>query len=235
MESNSNNNPRNSFQRATAFKIDVSKLKEGNFIQKEGFEPSYLDTIYGEISRVNLIGAIISKSVLDNTIEIEDGSGRINLRQGTVDYSNINFDSFELGTVINVIGKIRNYSGENYIIPEIIKEIKNLKWVELRKLELKDLKPIKSQEEINDNKLQNTIINQENIDDSENVDDDKNSLSPDFESVINTIKKLDNGEGADSEEIIKESKISNGKDILNKLLEIGEIFEIRPGKIKVLE
>ena len=50
-----NNNQENNFSRSTAFKIDLNSLKKGNFISKEGLEPSYVDTIYGKISTLKLL------------------------------------------------------------------------------------------------------------------------------------------------------------------------------------
>ena len=57
------------------------------------------------------------------------------------------------------------------------------------------------------------------------------------------IKKLDKGDGADLNEIIemsnkelnKESNKENTEKIINSMIKVGELFEIRPGKIKILE
>jgi hypothetical protein len=49
------------------------------------------------------------------------------------------------------------------------------------------------------------------------------------------IRRLDKGDGADITEVIKESKDENAEKIIKNLIKIGELFEIRPGKIKILE
>ena len=46
---------------------------------------------------------------------------------------------------------------------------------------------------------------------------------------------MDNGDGADTEDIITSANMDNTEDIIKSLLEEGEIFEVRPGKLKVLE
>ena len=52
------------------------------------------------------------------------------------------------------------------------------------------------------------------------------------EKIIDYIKKNDQGDGVDVSEIFK---MENGERIINTLLEVGEVFEVKPGKIKVLE
>ncbi|MFP4112461.1 MAG: hypothetical protein ACLFUO_05670 [Candidatus Woesearchaeota archaeon] len=221
-------NNRQSYKRATAVKIDIESLKKGIFVNKDGFEPSYIDTEYGEISRVNIIGVIIAKSVSDGYMEIDDSTAKIQLRTGSIDYSNItNFDNYQLGQVVNVIGKVRIFGSDIYLIPEILRPIKNLKWVELRKLEIKSLKKVKSLSDIKDTQKKETITKQDI--------EDKKEENNQTEIVLDKLKSLDMGDGVDIESLSDELKINNSKSIINKLLEQGEIFEIRPGRVKVLE
>ena len=49
------------------------------------------------------------------------------------------------------------------------------------------------------------------------------------------IKKLDEGDGVLIDDVIKSSKIGDAEEIINRLLENGDIFEIKPGKLKILE
>jgi RPA family protein len=227
----------NNYLRATAKFIDLKTLKSGSFIQKEGFDPSFVDTIYGDISRLNIFGVIVSKSILDETFEIEDGSDRILIRKGSMNLNNFDFDLYNLGDIVNIIGKVRSFNNQFFLIPEIIRKVKNKKWIEVRKLELSLLKPLKSNEEIdnskNEIKTKNEII-EENIYDEDEIEENSSS-NPIIDKILNTIRNLDSGEGADKEDIIKISEIENAESILVKLLEQGEIFELRPNKLKVLE
>ncbi|TAL56182.1 MAG: hypothetical protein EPN86_02755 [Nanoarchaeota archaeon] len=55
------------------------------------------------------------------------------------------------------------------------------------------------------------------------------------EKLIVLIRELDNGQGADLSVIISKSGIENVQDIIDYLKMNGEIFETRPGRIKILE
>jgi len=46
---------------------------------------------------------------------------------------------------------------------------------------------------------------------------------------------LDDGRGASFENIVEKSKLDNAESLLKNLMINGEIFEITPGKYKVLE
>ncbi|MBI2134051.1 hypothetical protein HYU11_05195, partial [Candidatus Woesearchaeota archaeon] len=49
------------------------------------------------------------------------------------------------------------------------------------------------------------------------------------------IKEIDTGNGADIEDVSRKSNIAETEGIIRNMLQAGEIFEIRPGKLKVLE
>ena len=53
--------------------------------------------------------------------------------------------------------------------------------------------------------------------------------------ISSIVKSLDRGDGADFNEIIKKINKPEAEKLLNNLIKIGELFEIRPGKIKILE
>ena len=52
------------------------------------------------------------------------------------------------------------------------------------------------------------------------------------ERIIEYIKQKDSGEGVDVEEII--GKYSDAQQVIERLQVQGDIFEVRPGKVKVL-
>ena len=55
------------------------------------------------------------------------------------------------------------------------------------------------------------------------------------EDIFLLIKKLDKGDGVAVENIINNFNNDQTENIINQLLENGDIFEIKPGKLKVLE
>ena len=61
-----------------------------------------------------------------------------------------------------------------------------------------------------------------------------NIIAQNGQIIIEIIEQKDSGDGVGVDEIILESGIENCEKIINNLLEEGEIFEIRPGTVKVL-
>ena len=55
------------------------------------------------------------------------------------------------------------------------------------------------------------------------------------EKIVTLIKELDNGAGADMQELVNKCDTEEAEKIIKTMLEQGEIFEIKPGKLKILE
>jgi len=206
-------------KRQTAFKVGIIDILRGSYIKEEGWQPNYMITESGlRISRVNIIGTILSIQKENNfsIIVIDDGSGIIQARSFEKDNQP---QGLKIGDIVQIIGRPRQYGSEKYILLEIYKKVTNPAWLKLRKLELQQNWPIdKQQKQRQDTKF---------IEEAESpyiIDSD--------DKVIEQIKKLDDGFGADYEAIIKEV---NDKSAVDALLKMGRIFEIKPGKLKVLE
>jgi len=214
-------------KRQIACKARIAELINGNYIKEEGWTPNYIITKYGKhISRINLIGTVISKGNGGQEYQsliIDDGSGTISLRAFEKSET---INNTEIGDVIIVIGRPREYGPEKYIVPEIIKKINNNKWINVRKIEL-EIEDLKTAElPIKEKKV---IV--EDIEPKEKIKDAINNS----QRVYETVKELDSGQGVDIEEIIKKTGIKEADEIIKKFLMEGEMFEIRPGKIKILE
>ena len=197
----------------------MSELEQKIFQKRQiAFKVSILDILNGmNISRVNIVATLIYKSEdlnYDSAI-IDDGGGRILVRG--FEKSNI-FSNVDVGDVVLVVGKIRDFNNERYIIPEILKKVEDAGWMNVRKLELR-----KSSVVIEDK-----------------TKDKNGGLIEDIKldnhaEVYDLIKKLDEGDGVLIDDVIKSSKIGDAEEIINRLLENGDIFEIKPGKLKILE
>jgi RPA family protein len=190
-------------QRQTAYKVKINQIIQGNYVKNEGWNPNYISFDQKQVSRVNIIGIIVSKAD-DQSFKnmlLDDGSGRISLRI----FNDLSTNA-EIGDVVLVVGRPREFSGERYIVPEIIKKI-DKDWFQVRKLEL-------AEPEL-------STVSEEAI-----------SESP-VENLLNIIRKNDKGDGAGFEDISAEAK--DCEQYLNKLLELGEIFEVKPGRYKILE
>lgn len=208
--------PEQTFQkRQVAYKVRISDILDSNFAKDE-LSAGYVKLGDKNISRVNVLAAIVhkSESPYANAV-IDDGTGKISLRT----FENIGiFSKVDVGDFVTVVGKIREYNNEKYIIPEILKKT-DVGWMNARKLELKNFR------------LDTDSKNNKMNDDKNPV---KNSLGID-EEVYLLIKKLDNGDGADVDDIIKSANDTKAEVAINKLMESGDIFEIKPGRLKVLE
>lgn len=199
-------------KRLVAYKVKISDILKGDFL-KDDLSAGYIKLNEVSVSRVNIVATIVYKfeSLGLDSVVIDDGTGRITLR--SFENSDL-FKKVDVGDVVLVIGKIRVFSNEKYIMPEILKKINDIQWVNVRKLELRmDIK--------NNNISQDKVLADE--------------MTTDIEKVYSVIKELDNGDGVSVENIIKSFGNIEVEIIINKLLASGDVFEINPGRLKVLE
>ena len=160
-------------KRQTAYKIRVKDILDSKYVKTSGMEPNYLKIGSKQISRANILGVVVEKSDMDNykAITIDDGSGRISAR---IFDDKIFLSNVEVGDVVNLIGRPREFSSEKYVIIESVKKT-DPAWAMVRSLEL--------QKNDNDSKKSEVIQDKE-----EKVD-----LSP-KNKIILAIKELDNGD-----------------------------------------
>lgn len=202
-------------KRQTAYKIRIKDMLSSKYIKTEGFSPNYLEVNGQQIFRINIIGVVVQKSELNNykTLAIDDGTGKISAR---VFDSNPFLGQIDVGNIVLVIGRPREFSSEKYILIEIIKKI-DPNWAKVRGLELeKGTKKCVSPS--------NDVISAE---------EDAVDLSP-ANRIFKLIKELDKGDGVSIDELSSKN-IKDIDKLIDMLLKEGDIFEIRPGKLKVLE
>jgi len=205
-------------KRETAYKIKIGDLLRGNQIFEEtenlNKRLKFIELGLKQILRVNIIANVVDKYQSDGesrfaSITLDDGSGQIRAR---VFGEEINkFEEVSQGDTLLVIGLVRSYNQEVYIMPEIIKK-QDPRYLLVRKLE------------IDKNSLNNDEIKPKN----------KSLILR--EEIINLIKESESNEGIDKEEIkikIKADANSINSEI-QKLLEEGIIYEPKPGRIRYL-
>jgi hypothetical protein len=223
-------------KRQIAYKVRISEILGGSYVKEEGWQPNYILMGDGrKISRINLIAAVISLQREDSTssVIVDDGTGEILLRsfEGFLELKEIT-----VGDVVNIIGKPREFGQEKYILPEVMKRLQNPGWIGVRNLELSgpshnadNAKVIKAP--VQEIRAEERVV-EEVVDGAKSIGPEK--ITP-FQRIYSLIKELDSGEGADMSEVAKKSGLSNAEEILAELLKEGEIFEIRRGRVKVLE
>ncbi len=222
--------------RQTAYKTDIGSLLSGKYIVNEGWEPNHILCNGRKISRANIIAGVVDKT--NGSVVLDDGSGKITARAFD---ENIFFDKANVGDMVVFVGRPREFNGQIFLVIEIIKKINDKKWAEVRKKELENIfkSAPKIEYELENKKDERSKTEEKNEHAKEIVgkkDEYDNSTS---ESIIKIIKSLDSGNGVDIEDIISKSKKSDAKSdaeaIINRLLMRGDIFEIKPGRVKVLE
>ncbi len=206
----------NTIKRQPARKVSIATIAKGKYIKQDGWEPNYIAIGTEKVSRVNILGVITGANQNGNyeTLYIDDGTGGISIRN--FDGANL-FSKLQIGDIIMIIGRPREFSGQIYLIPEIARKIEDKKWIDYRLLELRrsPLEAVQKQEH------------------PEQPPEEQPKPEDDTTQIYNLIKEIDRGHGADYETIL-EKKGKAAYLIIEKLLKEGEIFEIAPGKLKVL-
>lgn len=205
-------------KRETALKIRINDLLRGTPIYENiggNDRLNFIELGDKKITRANIIANIVDKYESDGerrfaSITLDDGSGQIRARVFSEDISK--FKDLKEGDTIVIIGLLRAYNQEIYILPEVIKK-KDPKYLLIRKLEID--KTYKIHEPTITEKKEVKVLRDE---------------------IINMIKLSEKNDGIDKEEII--IKISANPKLINeeltKLLEEGIIYEPRPGRVRYL-
>ena len=239
-------------ERQTAYVVTAESLQNGRYEKSPGeFEPNYVILQDSrKVSRINLIAAIvaITEEPTFKSFIIDDGTAKMSARI----FDKELFQDIEIGDLVLLIGRPREFGSEIYLVPEIMKKMQDPKWVEHRKLLLSKIIPLKTtnnttqKEETevievdntqtdNTNTLTSPSQSQENKEVDEVNEEAPASVAAETseEDIIETIRKLDKGEGVFIEDLTQTTK--NSEKQIKNLLEQGEIFEIKPGRVKVLE
>ena len=138
-------------KRETAHKQRIVDLQRGNqiFETVEGNQRfKFLELGNKQLIRINLIANVIDKYVSDGvrrfaSITVDDGSGQIRARVFGEDFHK--FDNLSQGDTIVIIGFLKSFNNELYILPEIIRKM-DTKYLLIRKLEIEKTYPTPSTE-----------------------------------------------------------------------------------------
>ena len=212
-------------KRWIAYKLDIYDI-----VNSEHVENNSVKVWNKKIKRVKLMASVVSKMISDEDtygfLVVDDGTETLRVRcfENNLDL----IKSVEIGDIADIIGRIREYEGEIYVIPESILKIENPNLLILRKLELlkqkKEMSGVDSVLEVTEERIESEEISGGNIPENPR------------EKIMKLIKELDLGEGVDistiKERFNDEEKVES---LLKELSNEGEIFEPRPEKIKLLE
>lgn len=247
-------------KRLTAKKALVEDLIGGDYFTQEGFKSNYLITPRGQrVSRAKIMGTVVTKFINDDEsyafIVVDDGTETI---RGKFFQDMSKFKKIDEGDLVTVIGKVREYEGEIYLNPEIVKEVEDPNYLTLHLAEVaSELKKLhegkkileKLKEEHPDNygevladeigeERARSLLMKESADTGkiEETEEGKERNGEFKKKIIKIIEKLDEGQGASYQDIIEEVEEDEKKidEVINDLLTEGTCFEPRPGRIKKL-
>ena len=196
-------------KRNTAYKLSIGDLSKGKQILN-GERFSYLELNDKKIVRVNIIANIIEKYHQEEknflSFTIDDASGQIRIKTFGEDVKK--FQMLSQGDTIMLVGNIRIFNNELYILPEIMKS-KDPRYLLVRKLELEEKTP--------------KVVS-------------KDEIFAIKDQMIKMLKESEKDGGVDIDQLIM--KINSPPEVINqeikKLVEAGEAYEPRPGKLRFL-
>jgi RPA family protein len=246
-------------RRLTAKKAGIAEIAEGKFVKKAGFESSYVLTNLGRrLSRVRVMGLIVDKFISDDgnygTITLDDSTETLRCK---VFVNPKMFDGINVGDLVDVVGKVKEYNGELYLVPETVRGVEpnmeTLRILELKKIwkaqkesikkvralqsqvkDMAELGPLAKKSGMGAEDVEGIIEAQSLI---ENNEEQKVMETGEVkEKVLKFIMENDDGTGTDYQALLAklglpESAIDSA---IQDLLEGGICFEPRAGKIKKL-
>ncbi len=221
-------------KRQTAYVCSVKDLVEGTYTRREGWEPNFVSTSKGAVSRVQFAGIVVEKSSA-NDVLVDDGTGKMTVRR---------FEDViraEVGQPVLVVGRPREYGGEIYVVSEVLRLLPSAGWIKyfswLKGEVSKYIPSVPKEQPVHDANPKDIVLGEDDnvkpvVDASSSSDGPVTNVA---QELINIIRELDPGDGAPTDEVLARANFDNAEDKLQFLIEEGEVFELRAGKIKVLE
>jgi RPA family protein len=195
------------YKREIAIKLMIKDIVEADY--SEDLQNPFISVFGRQIKRVNCMGALISsvKTPGGFSLTIEDSTGSI-MAQYFEDEIKAN-----VGDIVNIVGRVRTFENEKFLVPEILKKVDNLLWMEYHRKNSPEL-------------LKNLSSSIEKVPEKQETTAEK---------LLSCIRVLDDGNGAYVDNVVSTVRSPDSESQVKKLLELGTIFETAPGKVKILE
>src|SRR3989338_8940874 len=126
------------YERQVARKVALRWLAEGDWVKMEGKDPSCVVTRQGEkVARCRVLATVVQTFVSEDnqfaSVTLDDGTDTIRAKA----FKEIQLlKALAAGDRVDVTGKLREYNGEVYILPEAIAKVADPNVELLRRLEL---------------------------------------------------------------------------------------------------
>ena len=126
-------------KRNIAYKLRIGDLLKGKAVAEEG-KFLYLELGDKKVVRVNILANCIDKFIQEGdkkyaSITVDDASGQIRLKSFGDDIENLK--NITQGDTLQIIGNLREWNTDLYILPEITKKV-DPRWLLVRKLEIQN-------------------------------------------------------------------------------------------------
>ncbi len=195
-------------KRNTAYKLRIGDILKSKPI-KDQDKLICVELGDKKINRVNLIANAIEKYIQDGekkyaSVTLDDASGQIRIKSFADDIEMLK--KVSQGDTLQIIGTVREYNDELYILPEVVKPI-DPKWLLVRKLEIQNSK--------------------------KDLPQANNSAR---DQILNKIKQAEEDNGIDTDQLLMDIEASPDiiNQEIKKLLEEGLVYEPRPGRLRYL-
>jgi hypothetical protein len=198
-------------KRNIAYKIRIGDVLKGVPMMDEG-KFLFLELGDKKVVRVNILANCVDKFIQEGekqfaSITVDDASGQLKLKAFGEDIGPLK--EIMQGDTLQIIGNMREWNGELYVIPEVVKKV-DARWLLVRKLEIQNARKDLPAEGGRDSTLK--------------------------DGIMDKIKGAETEGGIDVDTIIMDIEAS--PDAINeevkKLLEEGLIYEPRPGRLRYL-
>jgi len=193
-------------------KARIADIVNGEFVKNDAGE--FLRAKNGkELSRIRILGRIVEKFVSNDgnyaALTLDDGTETMRAKFFQQSVSGIT--NVIAGDLIDIFGFVREYEGEVYIAPLIMKKISDSNYETLRKLELAVDASVKGGEEISEIDMES--------------------------AVLLKVSELDSGSGVKIETLSNSLSIEEDRtiELIRNLLIKGDLYEPKKGFVKRID
>jgi len=198
-------------KRNIAYKMRIGDVLKGVPMMDEG-KFLFLELGDKKIVRINILANCVDKYVQEGekqfaSLTVDDASGQLKLKVFGEDVEM--FKEIMQGDTLQIIGNMREWNGELYMIPEVVKKV-DPRWLLVRKLEIQNARKDIPAGEKGDSGLK--------------------------DSIMGKIKEAESEGGIDVDTLIMDVEASPDaiNEEIKKLLEEGLVYEPRPGRLRYL-
>jgi len=198
-------------KRNVAFKLRIGDVLKGVPMMDEG-KFLFLELGDKKVVRVNILANCVDKFVQEGeksfaSLTVDDASGQLKLKVFGEDIERVK--NIMQGDTLQIIGNMREWNGEIYMIPEVVKKV-DARWLLVRKLEMDEARNNMPEVEGGASEVKNLILDK--------------------------IKGAESDGGIDRDALVMD--VEAGPDVIEvevkKLLEEGLVYEPRPGRLRYL-